>query len=57
MATQIVLIDVGYACAGIVMEDGVCVEAAPIFKWMIGKRGREIKKWRKIRQWWVAPTG
>lgn len=42
-------IDTGYACAGIVVEDGVCTEAAPIFAWMVGKSLEEIKRWRKIQ--------
>jgi hypothetical protein len=42
-------VDTGYACGGIVVEDGVVKEAAPIFKWMIGKTFGEVKAWKKIK--------
>lgn len=41
-------IDTGYAYGGIIVEDDICIKAAPIFKWMIGKKLSEIKKWKKI---------
>ena len=27
-----------YACGGIICEDGLVIEAAPIYQWMTGKR-------------------
>jgi len=42
-------LDTGYACAGIVVEDNVCTEAAPIFRWMIGKQLEEIMAWKKLK--------
>lgn len=42
-------VDTGYACAGIVLYDaGVCIEAAPIFTWMIGQHFYDIYYWKKI---------
>jgi len=44
------LVDTGYACAAILVGDnGIVLDAAPIFKWMIGKRLEDIRKWKKIR--------
>lgn len=42
-------IDTGYACAGIVTENKIVIEAAPIFKWMISKHTSEIEQWNKIK--------
>ena len=45
------LIDTGYACAGILVGDDndIVLDAAPIFKWMIGKKLEDIRKWKKIK--------
>jgi len=38
-----------YACAGIVINSkGICVEAAPIYKWMLDKHIRTIIEWKRI---------
>jgi hypothetical protein len=42
-------IDVGYACAGIVIEEGVVTVTAPIFTWMIGKGLPYIEQWVKSK--------
>ena len=43
---QLWQIDVGYACAGIeVDEKGVVRNAAPIFGWMTGKWISEVQRW------------
>ena len=36
------------ACAGIVVRDGVVVEAAPFFIWMVGKTFQEASQWHSI---------
>lgn len=42
-------ITTSYACAGIVCNaDGVVIEAAPIFRWMVGKHFRTVERWKKI---------
>lgn len=41
-------IDTGYACAAIVVEGSVVVEAAPIFRWMVGKQLAEVEQWPRI---------
>ncbi len=48
-------ITLSYACFGIVVEDGIVVEAAPIGGWMVGKRisyitAWVIKKWGMLKQ-------
>jgi hypothetical protein len=43
---QLWQIDVGYACAGIeVNENNKVQRTAPIFKWMTGKSISEIQHW------------
>lgn len=37
------MVDIRYACYGIIAVDNVVTEAAPIAKWMIGKRLADIK--------------
>lgn len=46
----IIQLDTEYACGGIIIKEGVCTEAAPIFRWMIGKTYEEIKSWKKIKR-------
>jgi len=36
-------IDIGYACFGIVSENSIVIQTAPIANWMKGKRLKEIK--------------
>lgn len=36
-------IDAGYGCGGAVAIDDIIIEAAPIFKWMVGKSIHFIK--------------
>lgn len=52
MATteRLFLIDVGYACFGIISRDGVIVDAAPIAAWMISKHLTEVKPWLLARK-------
>jgi hypothetical protein len=38
-------IDIKYACFGIETNNGICTNAAPIAKWMIGKSVSEIALW------------
>ena len=38
-------VDLGYAVAGIEVEDDVIVDAAPILKWAIGARLPWFRKW------------
>lgn len=37
--------------------DGVITEAAPIFKWMVGKTVQEVKSWHKIENIKVVRRG
>jgi hypothetical protein len=38
-------VDIGYACFGVEVQDGKCINVAPIGKWMMGKSLDEITKW------------
>lgn len=38
----------GYACAGVILVDGWAVDAAPIYRWMIGMRDTDILSWPAI---------
>lgn len=38
-------VDVYYACFGMQARDGVVTDAAPIVRWMIGKKLIDIKPW------------
>jgi len=56
---QLYQIDLSYACAGIITDNDVVTETAPIFIWMKQKHLNEIKKWvinkrgkiTKVKQW------
>lgn len=36
---------VPWACGGLIVEDGVVIEAAPIFKWAKGCKLEHVTKW------------
>lgn len=43
------LVETKYSCAGIIIDrDGIVIETAPIYKWMVGKPFSRIKKWERI---------
>jgi hypothetical protein len=48
---KVIQVDTGYFCAGIVVENGICIDAAPILRWAIGKREQDIKSWSRIKRW------
>lgn len=48
-------VDTGYACGGIEFENGRIVNAAPIYRWMIGKPVAQVRQWRKIKRWVTLP--
>lgn len=52
----LIQIDTGYACAGIIVRDGRVVEAAPIFRWMLGKKWFDVVNWRNIKYWQKVET-
>lgn len=43
--TKLFRITAPYFCAGVEIEDGVVVEAAPILAWMIGKPFTYVKSY------------
>ena len=42
-------IDLSYACFGIIVHESMVEEAAPIGRWMIGKRVGAVRKWVESR--------
>lgn len=38
-------IDISYACFRIDTDNNICIDAAPIAKWMIGKTVDDITAW------------
>jgi hypothetical protein len=47
---KFIIIDTGYACFGLISEDGVIVEAPPIAKWTIDKKEKfVINYYRKMK--------
>lgn len=38
-------IDMGYFCAGIIVEKDIIIETAPILNWSKGKNIRELQQW------------
>lgn len=47
----LVRVDAPHFCAGLVIVDGVCVEAAPILKWAIGKPAPKLSAYFTARGW------
>lgn len=52
---MLVQVTAPHFCAGLVLVDDRCIEAAPILKWAIGKRADELRRyfakkgWRAVR--------
>lgn len=47
----LVRVETPHFVAGIILLDGVCVEAAPIMSWAIGKREKELVDWFNKKGW------
>lgn len=45
MEGELYQVDTGYYCAGIVVRDGVVVEAAPVLRWALGKSLDVVSRW------------
>lgn len=44
-------IDVGYACFGVQIEDGIVTDAAPIARWMVGKDfKKQVQPWLRHKR-------
>lgn len=46
---RIYQVDTGEARGGVVVRDGVVTEAAPVHRWMVGKRWCDVGQWRRIK--------
>jgi hypothetical protein len=42
-----------YACYGLVVADGIVIEAAPIARWMLGKKLVMMTRWVESKKGWV----
>ena len=42
---ELIQIDVGYACYGIIVKDGTVTKAPSIARWMINKEYKTIEQW------------
>lgn len=38
-----------YAVYGIVVKDGIVIDAAPIAKWMVGRKTEDIRTWLRSK--------
>ena len=47
----LVQVDAPHFCAGIVLVDDVCTEAAPILKWAVGKHRDWLRDYFKAKGW------
>lgn len=50
-------VDIGYACFGVEVRNGIVVEAAPIGGWMIRKPWKTVKVWIKKREGTILKCG
>ena len=48
---MLVQITSSYFCAGIILENGICIEAAPIVKYMKGWDRPKIRDYCKYKKW------
>lgn len=46
--SYLVRVDSGFACFGLVVDDGIVTRCAPITRWALGKAGRDVVAyWRR----------
>jgi hypothetical protein len=57
--TALVQADIGYACFGVVIREGMVMHAAPIARWMVGKPARTCNAWVVLKggTWTVVAEG
>lgn len=51
--TGLVILDAGYFYAWLVFKNGVCVKAAPIIKWAVGKHENYLSGYALARRWTI----
>jgi aminopeptidase-like protein len=47
MKKKIYQIEMKYACAGVIVDQGTVIAAAPIFAWAVGKKWDVFEAWVK----------
>ena len=52
--TKLFQIDLGHAMAGILVLNGVVIDAAPILKRLIGKKEPAIRNYIKKKKWKIT---
>lgn len=50
---MLIAVDAGHFYAGIVLENDIVIEAAPILRWAIGKDRNFLRKYFMSRRWSV----
>jgi len=50
MNSELYQVTTSYACAGIVVSNGIVIDSAPIYTWMRGKSLETIKGWKRIQK-------
>lgn len=51
MPDMIVTVDAPHFNAGLIMRDGICVYAAPILGWSVGKTTEELRDYFMAKGW------
>ena len=51
---MLVQVTAPHLCAGIVLEDDVCTDAAPILRWAVGRRRTELRQYFARKGWRVS---
>lgn len=48
---MLIRVDAPHFVAGLVLDDGLCVQAAPILNWTVGKRWAELRVYFDRKRW------
>lgn len=47
----LVRVEAPHFCAGLVAKDGICIDAAPILRWTVGKTSKELAAYFARKGW------
>lgn len=56
MLQKIYWIDTGFACAGVIVDDDIIVETAPIFRRFLKQPIINLLSWKAVKYWEVLDT-
>jgi hypothetical protein len=51
MGKRVVRVVTPHFVAGLIMDKGVCVEAAPILRWSVGKSAEDLSQYFRRKGW------